>query len=205
MILLYCKKEFHQEYYDNSSSDDDFDSDMVNDDEDGGRSRGRPSVMGGQAGERIRLGGWGLKGLKLEGLAAQFGLKLVKKWSFAEFFKHNVGHKESLTLLSSMQALEPFPSVGGTEPMSADKDDYKFANELLSTLMESQSHPHGHHRPPRIGTLSQAEWDAATIYLVFIFEKVEDIVPAFRPDPASHTSASTTDTNNGGGGDLAVS
>ncbi|GFS00211.1 hypothetical protein ElyMa_001066400 [Elysia marginata] len=57
--------EFHQEYYDNSSSDDDFDSDRASDDEDGGRSRGRPSVMGGQAGERIRLGGWGLSGLIL--------------------------------------------------------------------------------------------------------------------------------------------
>ncbi|GFS18862.1 multidrug resistance-associated protein 4 [Elysia marginata] len=31
--------EFHQEYYDNSSSDDDFDSDRASDDEDGGRSR----------------------------------------------------------------------------------------------------------------------------------------------------------------------
>ena len=39
-------------------------------------------------------------------LAAHFGLKLVKKWSFADFFKDNVGHKESLTLLSAMQALE---------------------------------------------------------------------------------------------------
>ncbi|GFS08656.1 hypothetical protein ElyMa_001279900 [Elysia marginata] len=39
--------EFHQEYYDNSSSDDDFNSDRASDDEDGGRSRGRQSVMGG--------------------------------------------------------------------------------------------------------------------------------------------------------------
>ncbi|GFS27992.1 hypothetical protein ElyMa_005324700 [Elysia marginata] len=38
-------------------------TDRAGDDEDGGRSRGRPFVMGGQAGER--LGGWGLKGLKI--------------------------------------------------------------------------------------------------------------------------------------------
>ncbi|KAK3799138.1 hypothetical protein RRG08_051413 [Elysia crispata] len=135
----------------------------------------------------------------LERLAAQFGLKLVKKWSFAEFFKHNVRHKESLTLLSTMQALEPFPSIGGTEPMSTEKDDYKYAHQFLSSLTES--HSQDHRRPLRIGTLSQAEWDAATIYLVFVFEKVEDVSPPFVATPASQrlTSAPPSGNSNNDG------
>ncbi|GFN79242.1 mRNA cap guanine-n7 methyltransferase-like [Plakobranchus ocellatus] len=135
----------------------------------------------------------------LERLAARFGLKLIKKQAFAEYFKDNVGHRESLTLLSAMQALEPFPSVEGTEPMSNKAEDYKFAQELLSSLSESQSHDQ--RRPPRIGTLSQAEWDAATIYLIFVFEKVEDVSLASIPVAGAKSSDEASNVNRQGGGD----
>ncbi|GFS16744.1 hypothetical protein ElyMa_001480200 [Elysia marginata] len=50
--------EFHQKYYDNSSSDDDFDSDRASDDEDGGRSKGSLWASTFPASLRLPLNGY---------------------------------------------------------------------------------------------------------------------------------------------------
>lgn len=39
-------------------------------------------------------------------MAALFGMKLVNKHTFADFFKENLQDKDNLSLLNAMQALE---------------------------------------------------------------------------------------------------
>lgn len=39
-------------------------------------------------------------------MAEMFGLKLIKKQRFSDFFKENLHNKDNLSLLSTMQALE---------------------------------------------------------------------------------------------------
>ncbi|XP_059158129.1 mRNA cap guanine-N7 methyltransferase-like [Physella acuta] len=121
----------------------------------------------------------------LEKMAAQFGMKLVNKHTFADFFKENLQSKDNLSLLNAMQALEPYPPMEGTEPMSAKEEDYKIAKEFHTSVNDSEQADQ-HRRPPRIGTLSQAEWEAATIYLVFVFQKVEDKSP-FQSSPSEQS------------------
>lgn len=60
-----------------------------------------------------------------------------------------------------MQALEPYPANENSKPASEKADDYKHAAEYVK---KSQV------RLP-LGTLSKSEWEAASIYLVFAFEK----------------------------------
>ncbi|KAH9490360.1 hypothetical protein Btru_041584 [Bulinus truncatus] len=115
----------------------------------------------------------------LEKMAAQFGMKLIKKQTFADFFKENIKNRENLNLLNVMQALEPFPPLEGTDPASSKTEDYLTAQQFLNSVVEShQSEKSDSHRSQRIGTLSLAEWEAATIYLVFVFQKVEDVKPS---------------------------
>lgn len=123
----------------------------------------------------------------LEKMAAQFGMKLVKKQTFAEFFKENLKNRDNLMLLNAMQALEPFPPLEGTEKMSSKIEDYEVATEFLTSISESQQseQQHRHQRPQRIGTLSLAEWEAATVYLVFVFQKIEDVMPPAAPGSQS--------------------
>ncbi|KAI8791194.1 mRNA cap guanine-N7 methyltransferase [Biomphalaria glabrata] len=114
----------------------------------------------------------------LEKLAAQFGMKLVKKQTFADFFKDNVTNRGSLNLLSAMQALEPFPPLEGSSPVSSKTEDYQIAQEVLNSVLGCQHSDRGDGPcTKRIGTLTLAEWEAATLYLVFVFQKVEDILP----------------------------
>jgi len=115
----------------------------------------------------------------VEKLAAHFGLKLVKKETFADFFKKHCGYKENLQLLGNMQALEPYPPWDMSEPASSKPEDYAFAKNFYDTHIASDTSGQSH-RPKKIGTLSLDEWEAATLYLVFVFEKVKDITPALK-------------------------
>ncbi|KAK7498088.1 hypothetical protein BaRGS_00010676, partial [Batillaria attramentaria] len=105
----------------------------------------------------------------LEKLAKDCGLRLVRKTRFDNFFQEFSGHKEYRTLLSKMQALEPYPANEGQELVGKVDVDYQHAAECYKSQC-SNTEQQGR-RPPKIGTLSQAEWDASTIYLVFVFQK----------------------------------
>lgn len=105
----------------------------------------------------------------LEKLAKQFGLRLVKKTRFDDFFQEFSDKKEYRTLLSKMQALEPYPTDEGRELVSEVKGDYTHAAEFHKSHSEEASQKG--RRPGKIGTLSQAEWDATTVYLVYVFQK----------------------------------
>lgn len=107
----------------------------------------------------------------IEKLAAHYGMKLVMKQTFADYFKKQ--YQENTSLLGNMQALEPYPPWDEAASASSKPQDYAFAKEFYESLA-SENHSN---RPKKIGTLSLDEWEAATLYLVFVFEKVKDITP----------------------------
>lgn len=108
----------------------------------------------------------------LEKMAEKYGLKLISKKPFAEFFNENVNVAgENRGLLGRMQALEPYPVEDGVNAMSSNQDDYAFAKEALDKAISSGNYDF--RRPLKVGTLSKAEWEAITLYLVFVFQKVK--------------------------------
>jgi len=111
----------------------------------------------------------------LEKMAEKYGLKLLFKKPFSQFFNENVkATSENRGLLGRMQALEPYPAEEGVKPMSEDKDEYSLAKEALDKAISSGDYHDSHRRPLKCGTLTKAEWEAATVYLVFCFQKVKD-------------------------------
>ncbi|XP_050399183.2 mRNA cap guanine-N7 methyltransferase [Patella vulgata] len=110
----------------------------------------------------------------LEKLAEKYGMKLIKKVPFDEFYTEKIERGDARNLIGRMSALEPYPNEEGTDLVGTAEDDYIHAKEFLSSL-ESQDnsshHHHGNRKPLKIGTLSKAEWEATTVYLVFIFQK----------------------------------
>ncbi|XP_030755092.1 mRNA cap guanine-N7 methyltransferase [Sitophilus oryzae] len=97
-------------------------------------------------------------------LAKKFGLKLVRKEKFLEFFdkmKH-----EGRQLLSNMRALEMYPP-NENATLLGDEEDYIHAKEFI----ERQDQNGG---PVKIGTLSKSEWETSSLYLTFAFEKVKN-------------------------------
>ena len=100
-------------------------------------------------------------------LAEKYGLMLVAKERFQNFFNKKTENKRSETdqrkvdenkkLLNRMNALESYPNkspVGG-------EDQYDHSQEELQT---------GDGR--LFGTLTKDEWEALTIYIVFAFKKI---------------------------------
>lgn len=96
-------------------------------------------------------------------LAEKYGLKLVAKERFGEFYSR---HKpEGKSLLQKMQALETYPPFHDAPLLGTDPDDYEHAQQYMQKST-------GHRK---VGTLSKSEWEAASLYLVFAFEKVKKI------------------------------
>ncbi|KAM5222381.1 mRNA cap guanine-N(7) methyltransferase [Ctenodactylus gundi] len=96
-------------------------------------------------------------------MAKKYNMKLVYKKTFMEFFEEKIKNNENKMLLKRMQALEPYPAHENSKLTSERTGDYEHA---VAYLKNSQV------RPP-LGTLSKSEWEAASIYLVFAFEKLQ--------------------------------
>jgi len=94
----------------------------------------------------------------LEKLATKFGLLLVGKERFGNYFNKKKNHESSLNLLRRMSALEPYPS----RSLLADREQYAFAEKCLSEDVKM------------VGTLSRDEWEALNIYTVFAFKKMNE-------------------------------
>lgn len=91
-------------------------------------------------------------------LASRFGLDFVVCEPFQSFFDRM--KENGRGLLGKMQALEtypPFPDQTLMGPLS----QYDHAEAALKKNPTSQ----------KMGTLSAAEWEAATLYLIFVFKK----------------------------------
>lgn len=108
----------------------------------------------------------------LERMAKKYGMRLLYSDTFAEFFKKHSSDRENCQLLSRMKALEAFPPFDKTSA-SQTEGDYDHAAKFLAKL-KSESGREGDNKRLKVGTLSKAEWEAASLYLVFAFIK-EDV------------------------------
>nr|SVE76431.1 EOG090X07I2 [Daphnia longispina] len=118
-----------------------------------------------------------------EKLAKKYGLKLVQKTRFEDFVRDELVHGKDL--LMRMKALEAYPPFGNQRPVSQDPIDYDHVREYL----DSSSSADGFR--PKVGTLSKAEWEAVSLYLVYIFKK-EDRT---RDRKRRHSSSSDEEAN----------
>nr|SVE74229.1 EOG090X07I2 [Daphnia barbata] len=114
-----------------------------------------------------------------EKLASQYGLTLVQKTRFEDFVPQELEHGKDL--LMRMKALEAYPPFGNQEPVGEDHDDYLHVQEYLNSC------PNAEGFRPKVGTLSKAEWEAVSLYLVYIFRK-EDLCKGRK---RRHSSSST--------------
>ncbi|XP_060133903.1 mRNA cap guanine-N7 methyltransferase [Zootoca vivipara] len=94
-------------------------------------------------------------------MAKKYGMKLVYKKTFQEFYEEKVKNEEHKILLQQMQALEKYPADESSRLVSNKKEDYEHAEMLKNG---------GKAKLP-LGTLSKSEWEATSIYLIFAFEK----------------------------------
>ncbi|CAI9737411.1 mRNA cap guanine-N7 methyltransferase [Octopus vulgaris] len=105
-------------------------------------------------------------------LAEKYDMKLVEKQSFSDYFKKHHKTSENRTLLGRMQALEPYPAENYGKLISSNEKDYAFAKEALDKDLPNQQQ--SNRRPVKVGTLSEPEWKAISLYMVFVFQKVGD-------------------------------
>uniref|UniRef100_A0AAG5CNH7 mRNA cap guanine-N(7) methyltransferase n=1 Tax=Anopheles atroparvus TaxID=41427 RepID=A0AAG5CNH7_ANOAO len=101
-----------------------------------------------------------------EKLALKHGLRLVERKRFEDVFDELNTFKQGL--LERMQALETYPPYQGRKGFEGQKKDpEQYAHvEEYGKKMSSEQHF-------RVGTLSRKEWEAATLYLFFAFQKMK--------------------------------
>lgn len=115
----------------------------------------------------------------LEKLARRYGLKLVYKKPFNEFFYEYYQNPDYSSLLSIMQALEPYTNhVKNTKSAS----EYEQVEAKLKEEKEEEEEEKNVSSGENWATLSKSEWEAITLYLVYAFVKEEEQPPATKQD-----------------------
>ncbi|KAM7384947.1 hypothetical protein PAMA_012030 [Pampus argenteus] len=97
-----------------------------------------------------------------EHMAKRYNMRLVLKQRFSKFFEEKVKMERHCSLMMKMMALEPFPCEDGGRQATDSRGEYSHAKEHCSRA--------GVKLP--LGTLSRSEWEATSIYLVFVFQKM---------------------------------
>ncbi|KAI9553421.1 hypothetical protein GHT06_021327 [Daphnia sinensis] len=120
-----------------------------------------------------------------EKLASKYGLTLVQKTRFEDFVPQEM--ERGKDLLMRMKALEAYPPFADQELVSQDHFDYLHAQEYLDSCSTAEGFR------PKIGTLSKAEWEAVSLYLVYIFRK-EDLN---KDRKRRHSSSSNEEESSG--------
>lgn len=92
-------------------------------------------------------------------LASKFGFELVTFERFDNYYERM--KNEGKSLLGKAQALETYPPYHESPLLGQDSQDYQHAISYMQNLP-------GHRK---IGTLSQTEWEATSLYAVFAFQK----------------------------------
>jgi len=92
----------------------------------------------------------------LERMAKKYGLMLISKERFGNYFDKKAKVKENVDLMKRMSALESYPS----HQLMGEQDQYRFAEGKITENGQV------------IGTLSEDEWEALNIYTVFAFKKM---------------------------------
>ncbi|KAI0241378.1 mRNA cap guanine-N7 methyltransferase [Lamellibrachia satsuma] len=124
----------------------------------------------------------------VEKMAAEYGMKLVYKKPFAEFFDEHIRKGDGRGLIGRMQCLEPFPPDEDVELMGKKQDNYSHVRSYLGAH-QNDRHDGRPFTNMKVGTLSKDEWEAVTIYLVFAFQKVGDATTDTGPTSPKHTPA----------------
>ncbi|XP_022603098.1 mRNA cap guanine-N7 methyltransferase [Seriola dumerili] len=97
-----------------------------------------------------------------EHMAKRYNMRLVMKQRFSEFSEEKVKKEHHRSLMMKMMALEPFPCEDGGRQATDSRGEYCHAKDHSSRA--------GVRLP--LGTLSRSEWEATSIYLVFVFQKM---------------------------------
>ncbi|XP_029023259.1 mRNA cap guanine-N7 methyltransferase [Betta splendens] len=95
-------------------------------------------------------------------MAKRYNMRLVLKQRFSEFFEAKVKKDSHRSLMMKMMALEPFPCEEHGQQATESSGEYCHVKDYSSRC--------GVRTP--LGTLSRSEWEAASIYLVFVFQKM---------------------------------
>ncbi|KAJ8729278.1 hypothetical protein PYW08_000859 [Mythimna loreyi] len=96
-------------------------------------------------------------------LASEFGLELVYKARFADFFKD---HSEKYRhLLQRIVCFESYPPPPG-KALIADEAEYEHAKQFWESKDNKNERD-------RVGTMSTCEWEVATVYMAFAFRKLK--------------------------------
>lgn len=90
-------------------------------------------------------------------LSKKYGLKLVKKEKFYEYYERMKG--EGRNLLYNMRSLESYPPTQGATLVGNADDDYEHAENFLKKEGNSSV---------KLGTLSKSEWEASCNYIHFL-------------------------------------
>ncbi|XP_075867708.1 mRNA cap guanine-N(7) methyltransferase [Nelusetta ayraudi] len=98
----------------------------------------------------------------LEHMAKRYKMRLVLKQRFSEFFQEKVQKEQHRSLMMKMMALEPFSGEDASRQESQSPHEYSHAEEHC--VRAGVTLP--------LGTLSRSEWEATSIYLVFVFQKM---------------------------------
>lgn len=91
-------------------------------------------------------------------LASKFGLEFVFCEPFQAFYERM--KEKGRGLLGRMQALETYPPFSD-QSLMGPLSEYQHGDIFLKSNTQCT----------RLGTLSSAEWEAATLYLIFVFKK----------------------------------
>lgn len=97
-------------------------------------------------------------------LALKYGLRLVEKKRFDEFYEES--HQSGRGLLEKMHALETYPGHSRDDrERQQNLEEYSHAQQHLEQKEGG--------RFQKVGTLSKSEWEASTLYLFFAFQKMK--------------------------------
>ncbi|XP_042901007.1 mRNA cap guanine-N(7) methyltransferase [Parasteatoda tepidariorum] len=106
-------------------------------------------------------------------LAEEVDLELLYSTPFADYFDEKQKIKEGQFLLTKMQSLETYPPFLKNQVLMGCDDEYYHAKEKLKLITSDKESDKDH-----VGTLSQSEWEVASMYVVFAFRKKEKTVSA---------------------------
>jgi len=98
-------------------------------------------------------------------------MRLLEWKPFSQFFYENIKDRENFRLIQRMKALEVFPP-GRYRNLNSDIiGDYSHAEREVGRL--KAKYPNS---CPQVATISKTEWEAAMIYVVYVFVKDKNYV-----------------------------
>ncbi|GAU93629.1 hypothetical protein RvY_05540-2 [Ramazzottius varieornatus] len=94
-------------------------------------------------------------------MAEKLGMTLLVRSTFSEFFEEHRQNQKYKELMHRMQALEKYSHTPDSE------EEYSHAEAEIDRLVQLGI------SNPVVGTLSKSQWEVASMYSVFIFQKAE--------------------------------